>query len=220
MSYQSQADIGGEEAHGRVMPEPEGEMFHAAWERQMLKLTVLMTLTGTWNMDMWRSALETLPDYRTLSYFERWLRGLEKLLIEHGLVAADEISAGRMLYPARAAVRVFRAADVDSLFESDVPAQQPGTAPALFAVGDGVRTRAGEVNHHTRLPRYARGKRGHIERVHGAHVFPDTHALGLGAQPEWLYTVVFTGRELWGDSATEHLTVSIEAWEPYLELVL
>ena len=42
---------------------------------------------------------------------------------------------------------------------------------------------------------------GTIERVHGAHVFADTHAQGLGEQPQWLYTVVFDGQELWGADA-------------------
>ena len=69
---------------------------------------------------------------------------------------------------------------------------------------------------HTRLPRYARGKAGIVERVHGAHVLPDSNAHGNGERPEWLYTVRFSGRELWGDAADPTLTVSIDAWESYL----
>jgi nitrile hydratase len=71
--------------------------------------------------------------------------------------------------------------------------------------------------HHTRLPGYARGKRGVVERVHGVHVFPDANSQGLGEQPQWLYTVVFDGSELWGDTGYEGLRVSIDAWEPYLQ---
>ena len=52
---------------------------------------------------------------------------------------------------------------------------------------------------HTRLPRYARGRAGVVERVHGAHVLPDANAHGAGEQPQWLYTVRFAARELWGD---------------------
>jgi len=84
-------------------------------------------------------------------------------------------------------------------------------------VGDEVRTIRKAARHHTRLPGYARGKIGRIERVHGVHVFADAHAQGLGEQPQWLYTVAFDGRELWGDDAAVGLTVSIDAWEPYLE---
>jgi len=49
------------------------------------------------------------------------------------------------------------------------------------------------------------------------HVFADANAQGLGEQPQWLYTVVFDGRELWGETAEARLRVSIDAWEPYLE---
>ena len=71
---------------------------------------------------------------------------------------------------------------------------------------------------HTRLPRYVRGHSGTVERVNGCHVFPDSNAHGLGENPQWLYTVVFDGRELWGDDADPNLKVSIDAFEPYLEL--
>ena len=64
MSYQSHADLGGEDGHGRVIPESEGELFHAPWERQALALTLAMGATRAWNLDMSRSARETLPDYR------------------------------------------------------------------------------------------------------------------------------------------------------------
>ena len=62
-----------------------------------------------------------------------------------------------------------------------------------------------------------RGRGGTIEFMHGAHVFADSHALGLGEQPCWLYTVVFEGQELWGPDASAGLRVSVDAWEPYLE---
>jgi hypothetical protein len=80
-----------------------------------------------------------------------------------------------------------------------------------------VRTRAGHVNHHSRLPGYAQGKRGTIARLHGAHVFADANAQGLGEQPQWLYTVVFDGRTLWGADAQPGLQVSVDAWESYLQ---
>ena len=69
---------------------------------------------------------------------------------------------------------------------------------------------------HTRLPRYARDKRGIIEAVRGCHVFPDAAAVGAGENPQWLYTVVFTGNELWGEDADPSIKVSVEAFEPYL----
>ncbi len=70
---------------------------------------------------------------------------------------------------------------------------------------------------HTRLPRYARGKTGVVEAVRGAFVFPDTSAHGQGEAPQWLYTVRFAARELWGADAEPNASVTIDAFEPYLE---
>ncbi len=122
-----------------------------------------------------------------------------------------------MLHPGEQLKRVLRAADVPATLARGSPTVRNPTTQPRFALGEEVRTRAADVTHHTRLPRYARGKTGVIERVHGAHVFADAHARGLGEEPHWLYTVVFDGRELWGDNATPNLRVSIDAWEPYLE---
>jgi nitrile hydratase subunit beta len=70
---------------------------------------------------------------------------------------------------------------------------------------------------HTRLPRYVRGHVGTIECVRGCHVFPDAVVAGRGEEPDWLYTVVFDGHELWGENGDPTLKVSVEAWEPYLD---
>ena len=217
MSYESHADLGGRSGYGRVIPEPEGELFHASWEPRALALTLAMGSTGSWNIDMGRSARETLPDYAQLSYYALWIRGLQKLMAERGLVAADEVAAGRMLTAPKSVARVLAAADVHRVLATGSSSQRTASSPACFCVGDRVRTRDGEVPHHTRLPHYARGKVGRVERLHGAHVFPDMNAQGLGEQPKWLYTVVFDGRELWGSDAAAGLSVSIDAWEPYLE---
>jgi nitrile hydratase len=215
--YHSHADLGGRTGVGRVVPEAEGEVFHALWEARAFALTLAMGATGAWNIDMSRSARETLPDYDSLSYYRIWLEGLQKLLIERGLLLPEELSAGsRLRLRPKQLARVLHAADVAAVLARGGSTQRPATAPPLFAVGECVRTRDGEIPHHTRLPHYARGKSGRVERVHGVHVFPDTNAHGLGEQPQWLYTVSFEGRELWGDTSDAVLRVSIEAWEPYL----
>ncbi|HEY1232639.1 MAG TPA: SH3-like domain-containing protein, partial [Candidatus Binatia bacterium] len=92
-------------------------------------------------------------------------------------------------------------------------------APAQFKVGDRVRTKNIHPATHTRLPRYARGRVGVVERLHGTHVFPDSAAVGKGDDPQWLYTVRFDAQERWGADAEPNLKVSIEAFEPYLERV-
>ncbi len=79
-----------------------------------------------------------------------------------------------------------------------------------------MRTRTINVPTHTRLPRYCRGKQGTIMAIHGAHVFPDSNALGLGEQAQWLYTVRFSAAELWGADTTA-TAVHVDCWESYLE---
>ncbi len=217
MIYASHADLGGRDGFGAVMPEPEGELFHAPWEPRALALTLAMGATGAWNIDMSRSARETLPDYAQLDYYRIWLAALQRLLAERGLLQSDELAAGRALHAAPPLPRLLRAADVPAVLAKGSPTERPATAPARFSVGDAVRAIAIAAGHHTRLPGYARGKRGVVERVHGAHVFADSNAQGLGEQPQWLYTVAFDGVELWGAGATPGLSVSIDAWEPYLE---
>jgi nitrile hydratase len=166
---------------------------------------------------MARSVLETLPGYRTLSYYAKWLKALEKLTIDCGMLAVEEILAARMLHPARPVPGMLRAADVPAVLAMGSTTLRESAVQARFAVGDRVRTRALPVDHHTRLPGYARGKSGRVEYIHGCHVFPDTHSQGLGEHSQWLYTVVFSGQELWGECGSRGLRVSIEAFEPYLE---
>jgi nitrile hydratase beta subunit len=220
MTYQSHADLGGQDGYGVVSPEPEGELFHADWERMALALTLAMGATGTWNLDKSRSVRETISDYDSLTYYQLWIKGLIELLKEYDLVGADEIAEGRMLHPARPVSRVLRAVDVPTALAKGAPTLRSVHSIARFAVGDRVRTHSTEVNHHTRLPAYARGKSGRIAHIYGAHVFADTHAQGLGEQPQWLYNVVFSARELWGENSDERSTVSIDAWEAYLEPAL
>ena len=94
---------------------------------------------------------------------------------------------------------------------------RPAPATARFQVGDRVRARNIHPRNHTRLPRYVRGHVGVVERLHGAHVFPDATLLGQGEDPQWLYTIRFDSRELWGTDADPTVKVSIDAFEPYLE---
>ncbi len=70
---------------------------------------------------------------------------------------------------------------------------------------------------HTRLPLYLRGHVGEITELHGTHVFPDSNAHGAGENPQPLYTVRFSAREVWGTARHPGDTVSADLWEPYLE---
>jgi nitrile hydratase len=211
-------DMGGMHGFGPVEPEPNEPVFHADWERRAFALTVAMGATGEWNIDMSRFARENrLPaDYLTKTYYQIWAAGTEHLVLERGLAAPDEIAAGHALHPSRAVKRVLVAADVAKVLARGAPTDRPATAPARFRVGDQVRARNINPPTHTRLPRYVRGHVGVIDAVLGCQVFPDKNALG-DEDPQWLYTVRFSGRELWGEKADPTITVSVDAWEPYLD---
>jgi nitrile hydratase subunit beta len=211
-------DLGGSHGFGPVAAEPDEPPFHAEWEGRVLAMNRAMSYARLWSIDRSRAAIEELPPdvYLTRSYYEKWHLRLERLLVEQGLVGADELAAGHALRPGKPLPRKLAAAEVAQALTRGSYGRPPG-APARFAVGDRVRTRNIHPRTHTRLPRYARGRRGTVESVRGCHVFPDTVAIGEGENPQWLYTVRFDGRELWGESADPTLTVSIEAFEPYLE---
>jgi len=216
MTHVTHADLGGQTGFGPIVNEPEDERFHADWEPRVLAMTLAMGATGLWNIDMSRAARESLPAYARLTYYEIWFEGLLKLMAAHALVADDELKAGHSLHAPRPLPRKLHAASVPAVLAKGATTERPATTKARFEVGDAVRMYAGEVPHHTRLPRYVRGRRGVIERVHGAHVFADAHATGRGEQPHWLYTVAFDARDLWPD-ASSGVRVSVDAWEPYME---
>jgi nitrile hydratase beta subunit len=214
-------DMGGMMGFGAVVPEKDEPVFHAEWEKRVFALTLAMGPAGGWNLDQSRAARESLhpAQYLAKSYYEIWLAGLEKLMAERGLVAPEEIAAGKSLHAARPAPRVLTAANVSSTLLKGGPTGRPAAAPQRFQVDQRVRARNIHPAGHTRLPRYVRGRAGTVTHVHGVHVFPDANAAGAGENPQWLYTVRFTTRELWGDAADPKGTVSVDAWESYLEPV-
>jgi nitrile hydratase len=212
-------DMGGMMNFGPVEEEADEPTFHADWERRVFGLNLAASATGAFNIDMGRRARESIPpaQYLSSTYFEIWLAGLEALLLETGLVSHDELASGAARTPPTPVKRVLKPEMVATMLALGTDSQRPATTPARFAVGDLVVTRNMHPTGHTRLPRYARGKHGVIEAVHGAHVFPDSNGHGLGEAPQMLYTVRFTGTELWGEDADPTLATSIDAWESYLE---
>ncbi len=210
-------DMGGQIGFGPVRPETDEPVFHADWERRVLAFTLAMGATGSWNIDASRHAREKIPalNYWSSSYYEIWLEALARLMIEHGLIDPAEVASGRMQAPAKPVKRLLTAEMVPATLAKGGPANRPSNRQNLFSVGDKVRARNIHPEGHTRLPRYARGKAGEIVVAHGTHIFPDSAAHGKGEDPQWLYTVRFSARELWGRESPDH--VHIDLWEPYLE---
>jgi nitrile hydratase len=215
-------DLGGMHGFGPIAAEPEaGEpVFHHGWEKRAFALTLAAAALGQWSIDMGRHARERQhpADYLRHGYYENWLAGLEKLLVERGLVSPDELASGKAAAPAGAALRarVLRATDVARVMAKGSPVEVASEVPPRFAVGDRVRARNRHPSGHTREPRYVRGRTGVIHEHYGAHVFPDRSADGV-REGRHLYSVRFEAGELWGDPAAPAGAVYADLWEDYLE---
>ena len=209
-------DLGGMENMGPVAPETDEPVFHQRWESRVHALVVASPTRR--NIDEGRHQRELIPGpkYLTMSYYEKWFTGLCDLLVKYGYATRDEIAAGEAMPGFKPETPVLTA-DVVSERLGRRGSYVRDAAPPRFALGDRVRAKNLNPHGHTRLPRYARGHVGVIVASHGAHVFPDSHAHGRGEDPQPLYTVRFTARELWGEAANPKDSVSLDLWEPYLE---
>jgi len=210
-------DMGGMDGFGKIEVEPNEPPFHERWEGRVLAMQRSMGYAGAWHIDDSRYAQETLPPqvYLAVSYYQRWALAMEKNLLARGLLTKEELAAGRALQKPEPLARKLTADAVPgSMMRSSFFRQQQG--PARFKPGDRVRTVNFHPQGHTRLPRYARDKIGTVELIHGCHAYPDSVASGRGDDPQWLYTVVFEARDIWGADADPTSTISIDAFEPYL----
>jgi nitrile hydratase subunit beta len=208
-------DLGGMHGFGRVEVEPNEPVFHAPWERRVLGMVYLVVGLGWANVDAFRHGIErTDPvDYLTLGYYGRWRASLERILVERGVLAAGEVDArlaGKTTAPPPPPVPPS---------ESEYGFERRRDAAPRFRAGDAVRARVASPAGHTRLPRYVAGRRGVVEHVRAAYIYPDSNASGRGEDPQHLYSVRFDGTELWGGNAEPGTSVRIDLFEPYLEPV-
>ena len=227
-------DLGGMQGFGPVQRDPDEPVFHAPVDGRALALNVVGLGAGLYNLDEFRRTRESLDpvDYLEMTYYQSWAESVSRLLVEKGVLSRQELDDRHAYFaghpdaapgeplpdPPRSGRRWARAFDYE----------RPGAAAPRFAPGDAVRTRNIHPRHHTRLPRYARDKRGRIDAVYGTpaapdglpstYVFPDNNAHGHGEDPHPLYRVRFEARELWGpDSETAGPNaVYLDCWEPYL----
>jgi nitrile hydratase len=197
-------DLGGMHGFGPVPVEPDEPLFHAAWEGRVLAMQGCGRRAHLYNLDEFRHAIERMPAARYLAagYYERWLTAIETLLLEKGIVTPEELATGSSVRPAEP--------------PEAPPADRPPLRPR-FAVGQAVVTRNTHPAGHTRLPRYARGRRGVVRSAHGPFLLPDTNARRSSRDWEAVYAVELPARELWGDAAAAADGVFIDVWESYLE---
>ena len=216
-------DLGGMHGFGPVDIERDEPVFHHEWERRAFAITVATGFLGKWNIDQSRFAREQMPpaEYLATTYYEHWLFGLEKLLHDQSLVSRDEVAA-RLLGrrgEARpvADARMLKVGDVEPALRMSRASKADDEVAPRYQIGDRVITRNINPLGHTRLPRYARSKRGVVALDHGVWVFPDSAGNGLGRTPQHCYSVRFEARELWGDQSTSRDAIYIDLWDDHLE---
>jgi nitrile hydratase len=203
-------DMGGMTSFGPV-PREETSPFHAKWENRFAVVAQKIP-DSLYSDDEFRYSLERLDPvvYLASAYYERWLAGIERLLLEKGVITEAEMTARVEgwrpqpgIPPAGAERGHIRPAE--------------GGAEPRYAPGDRVRVRDIDATGHTRAPRYVRGRRGVVERFLGAQTFPDDLVAGRGERLRPVYAVRFTAHELWGDEASPRDSVLIDLWEDYLQ---
>jgi nitrile hydratase beta subunit len=211
-------DMGGMHGMGPIKEDKNEPVFHAAWEGRAYGVTRAMGAWRLWNLDASRFQRELIDpvDYLQMSYYERWIAALVELMLKNNLVTRTEIESGRPDAGAPVRTPTFTAEKVPALISKGVSTRRDVPATASFRIGQSVRARNINPVGHTRLPRYARGKVGTVDRDHGVFVFPDTNALFQGEKPQHVYSVRFEARELWGEQASRRDTVYIDLWDDYL----
>ena len=160
-------DMGGMHGMGPVLIEKDEPVFHAEWEARVYALQRATSFHRRWNTDMARFSRERMPpaDYLAATYYERWLFGLQTLLVETGLVTAQELATGRAA--TTAGETALRASDVAARMRGRSSARVAAEVPPRFKSGDPVVARRINPVGHTRLPRYVRGRRGTVHMDHG-----------------------------------------------------
>ena len=212
-------DMGGSHGFGPVVREANEPTFHAEWERRVFALTMAAGRPGKWNIDMGRlrtrePAARGLPEQEL---FRNLACRAGDATCRAWLSVGGRDRCGPCLGRAKKVDGVLQQDDVEAVLHRGRPTERPSRQPTRFRIGDRVREKNIHPTTHTRLPRYVRGRPGTIESLHGCHLFPDINALGQGESPQWLYTVRFNARDLWGVDADPNLNVSVDAWELYLE---
>jgi nitrile hydratase beta subunit len=211
-------DMGGMHGLGTIQVEKNEPVFHARWEGRVIAMRRAVAVDRKITPGL-REAIESIPaaDYLRMSYYEKWLTALIEQLVASGLVTRAEIESGK---PAKGSVKAaptLKPADAATLSLKVSGAMLKVEVAPRFKAGERVRARNINREGHTRLPRYARGRTGVIERDRGVQAFPDTHLPAPAQSAQHVYSVRFTARELWGQEASPNDAVYLDLWDDYLE---
>ena len=186
-------DMGGMHGMGPIQIEKNEPVFHEPWEGRVFALRRAMGAWGKWNIDSSRHEVELVPaaEYLRLSYYARQFAAFLEMLVKSDLVTRSEIQSGIPAEGRPKATPVLTVEKAEQLVAQGVSTRRAVEVAPRFRIGQCVRARNTHPLGHTRLPRYARGKTGTIDRDHGVFVFPDTNAHFLGERPQHVYSVRF-----------------------------
>ena len=194
-------DMGGMQGFGPVVPEPDEPWFHAEWEKRVFAMVIALGAGGKWNIDASRFARENRPPAEYLGRtLLRDLAGGPRAAARAARVSRRSGCAagggGGRRWPGRSRGARERAARA---LRGRRPRPHPQHPPAHPHPPPALRARQASAPSSAPRP----------------HVFPDSNAHFTGEDPQWLYTVRFTARELWGTRRAQRGLV--DALEPYLE---
>lgn len=210
-------DLGGMD--GLPLPErDQGFPLYEEWERQLWGLVWSKNIPGYRGFS--RADLERIPPalYLSLPYYAKWLRVEEEALLRGGLVTEAELKDpdGPLTMPNLPEFTPPGPTEIVGWLGGDDSDQLESEVAPGFVVGDSVVVRNEHPKTHTRVPRYTRGHRGVIHAHHGVHKLLDYFPKGEDPGQQHLYTVMFTGEELWGKRGNKNDRISVELWEFHL----
>ena len=215
-------DMGGMDNFGPVIAEENEPVFHDDWERTIFSLTIALLPAGYCKIDEIRRITENMPpaQYLQAKYYEKWIYTLEQIALEKDILTEEEIATGKSVRKEGGNMRPAVPREmVEYAMTNPILASVDVDIPAKFKVGDKIIAKNIHPLHHTRLPRYIRGKRGIVEHDHGIFLLADTNAHGGPDSPQHVYTVLFTARELWGEDAPAKDSVCIDLHDDYMDLL-
>jgi nitrile hydratase len=215
-------DMGGMHGFGPIEREVNEPRFHHDWERRVFAIRVASPIPipggSRHNIEQMSPA-----DYLNTSYYEKWLQSRLKGFIDAGVITAEEFEARMAAFREHPDAQVPRREapeQVEATMMRMLSWQSPRRAVEItprFAVGDDVQARNIHPPHHTRLPRYVRGKTGTVSRYYGVYDLQDTMPEGVEPPAEPMYAVRFDSRALWGEAADVNSVVYLDMWESYLQ---
>lgn len=210
-------DMGGMDGMGPIEYEANEPVFHELWEGRVVALLLRMdpwTRGRKWGS--FRYIIESIPapEYLRMSYYERWFTMLVTPLLGSNLITQEELENGK------ADPNLPRPQPLpESAAELPRYARVEVDRPPKFRPDEPVRVRNLHPRGHIRLPRYVRGTVGTVIREHGAFPLQESDEDGqwLDYDPQYVYTVRFASRELWGDRGSANDSVYVDIWENHLE---